>query len=35
MREMAQVSVQAAEASRQIQGAMAELNRLADALLTK
>ena len=35
MREMAQVSSQAAEASRQIQGAIAELNRLADALLTQ
>lgn len=33
MREMAQVSRQAAEVSRQIQGAISELNRLADTLV--
>jgi methyl-accepting chemotaxis protein len=33
MREMAQVSTQAAETSRQIQAAIAELNRLADSLV--
>lgn len=35
MREMAQVSTQAAETSRQIQGAISELNRLADTLLVR
>jgi methyl-accepting chemotaxis protein len=35
MREMAQVSNQAAESSRQIQAAITELNRLADALLVR
>jgi len=35
MREMAQVSSQAAEASRQIQSAITELNRLADTLLVR
>jgi methyl-accepting chemotaxis protein len=33
MREMAQVSTQAAEASRNIQAAIAELNRLADTMV--
>ena len=32
MREMAQVATQSAESSRQIQGAIMELNRLADTL---
>jgi methyl-accepting chemotaxis protein len=35
MREMAQVSTQAAETSRQIQAAISELNRLADVLMVR